>query len=251
MNADEEATFILKLKEALQTDDIAKQVLSSLQPVIKKLEDAITGLSAINSALRKQVAERDENISRLQQHVDQLEVRSDDLEQQGRKGSIRVFGQPEEEEGRLEDKIIRICNVNLKLQPPMVPEEIEVIHRVGRPQSQQQAPEDASNGPPKPRPVLAKLNSRRTKGRIMEECKLLKDNPYQYTINNNIYSKAIYISDDLTKRRANLAYQARLLKRNNAIKDTWFSNCKILIKNNHNRISQVNSPQDLQVFCIG
>ena len=85
----------------------------------------------------------------------------------------------------------------------------------------------------------------------MEECKLLKDNPYQYTINNNIYSKAIYISDGLTKRRANLAYQARLLKRNNAIKDTWVSNGKILIKNNHNRISQVNSPQNLQVFRIG
>ena len=72
MNADEEATFILKFKETLQTDDIAKQVLSSLQPVIKKLEDAITGLSTTNSALRKQVAERDKNISRLQQHVDQL-----------------------------------------------------------------------------------------------------------------------------------------------------------------------------------
>ena len=128
----------------------------------------------------------------------------------------------------------------------MVPEEIEVVHRVGRPPSQQPPPEDASNGPP----VLVKLNSRRTKGRIMEECKLLKDNPYQYNINNNIYSKAIYISDDLIKRRANLAYQARLLKRNNAVKDNWVSNCKILIKNNHNRISQVNSPQDLQVFRI-
>ena len=37
MNADEEATFILKLKEALQTNDIAKPVLTSLQPAIKKL----------------------------------------------------------------------------------------------------------------------------------------------------------------------------------------------------------------------
>ena len=248
MSADEEATFILKLKEALQTDDIAKQVLSSLQPVIKKLEDAITGLNATNSALRKQVAEQDETISRLQHRVDELEIRCDDLEQQGRKGSIRVFGLPKEEEGRLEDKILRICNENLKLRPPVVPEEI--VHRVGRPPSQRPVPDD-SREPPKPRPVLVKLSSRRTKGRIMEECKLLKDNPYTYTIDKNIFSKAIYIGDDLTKRRANLAYQARLLKRNNAIKDTWVSNCKILVKNKHNRISQVNSLQDLQVFRSG
>ena len=235
MNADEEATFILKLKEALQPDDIAKQVLSSLQPVINKLEDAITRLSATNSALRKQVAERDETISRLQHRVDELEVRCDDLEQKGRKCSIRVFGLPEEEEGRLEDKILRICNENLKLRPPVVPEEIEVVP----------VPEDDSREPPKPRPVLVKLSSRRTKAQIMEECKLLKDNPYTYTMDNNIFSKAIYIGDDLTKRRANLAYQARLFKRNNAIKDTWVSNCKILVKNKHNRISQVNSLQDL------
>ena len=183
--------------------------------------------------------------------MDELEVRCDDLEQQGRKGSIRVFGLPEEEEGRLEDKILRICNENLKLRPPVVPEEIEVVHRVGRPPSQQPVPEDDSREPSKPRPILVKLSSRRTKGRIMEECKLLKDNPYRYTMDNNIFSKAIYIGDDLTKRRANLAYQARLLKRNNAIKDTWVSNCKILVKNKHNRISQVNSLQDLQAFRSG
>ena len=257
MNNEEETTFILRLKEALRTDDIAQQVLVSLQPVIKSLEDAISNLSATNSALRKQVADRDEAIAKLQHRVDDLEIRCDDLEQQGRKGSIRVFGMPEKEEGPLEDKLIRLCNVNLKLQPPIVPEDIEVAHRVGRPPLQQRGDSDGdgdvqdTSSPPKPRPVLVKLSSRRTKGRIMEVCKRLKNNPYEYTVDDETHTAKIYIGDDLTKRRAKLAYQARTLRNDNLIKDTWISNCKILVKDNFNRITQVNYPHDLQKFRTG
>ena len=37
------------------------------------------------------------------------------------------------------------------------------------------------------------LSSHCTKGRIMEECKLLKDNPCTYTMGNIIFSTAIYV----------------------------------------------------------
>ena len=71
----------------------------------------------------------------------------------------------------------------------------------------------------------------------------MKDNPFQLPDGSEV---PIYISDDLTKRRANLAFEARKLKRANHIQDTWITNCKIIVKDNYNRISLISSLQDLQ-----
>ena len=57
----------------------------------------------------------------------------------------------------------------------------------------------------------------------------LKDNSYQKQDGS---TSAVYISDDLTKRRANLAFQARKLKRDKRILDTWVTNRKVLVKDN-------------------
>ena len=56
----------------------------------------------------------------------------------------------------------------------------------------------------------------------------------------------IYMSDDLTKRRATLAYRARMARRNKEIQETWVIDCKIMIKNNYGRISQISSEADLR-----
>ena len=58
----------------------------------------------------------------------------------------------------------------------------------------------------------------------------------------------ISISDDLTKRRAYLAWQARQLKFGRLINDTWTYDSKILIKDKYGRITQVNIQQDISKF---
>ena len=56
----------------------------------------------------------------------------------------------------------------------------------------------------------------------------------------------IYMSDGLTKRRATLAYRERMARRNKEIQETWVIDCKIIIKNNYGRISQISSEADLR-----
>ena len=72
-----------------------------------------------------------------------------------------------------------------------------------------------------------------------------KDSPCEHS---NGQSAPVYIQDDLTKRRANLAYMARQLKGSGTITDTWVSNCKVLAKDRYGRISLISSPLDLQKF---
>ena len=163
-------------------------------------------------------------------------------------GNHVVYRQTDGQTDRRTDGRTRVKR-HLELDPPITIEDIEVTHRLGKPpqtnQDGQEASEDGSRQPPKPRPVIVKLASRRTKNAIMEERKKLKDNPYKCA---NETTATVYIGDDLTKRRANLAFQARQLRKNKLIYDTWVTNCKIVVKDNYNRISLIQSEEDIKKF---
>ena len=62
----------------------------------------------------------------------------------------------------------------------------------------------------------------------------------------NEYPLPIYFGDDLTKKRANLAFTARKSKTAGLIEGTWVSVCKILIKDHHQRFYEIKTPADLK-----
>ena len=267
----EDTGFTLHLVQALKDPQVAAQFRNAMAPLITPLHDALQQNTAQIGILRAQLAERDDTIQNLQSHVQALEIKIDDLEQHGRKGSIRVFGLPEDSPGTLEDKLLSLFNDNVKVVPPLTLNDIEVAHRLGKPphspptqtppvprrddgvdgedgDSQADAVQQSATpavSPKKHRSVIVKFESRRTKALVMDNRKNLKDNPFEY---QNGSTAKIYISDDLTKRRAQLAFQARNLKRQNAILDTWIFEGRILIKDKHRKISQVNSQEDLRKF---
>ena len=174
----------------------------------------------------------------------------------------------------------------MQLDPPITINDLEVTHRVGKPSlpsdqidqpakaAQPVSPEVAaeapvdnaehpgdvtlnsdepsSRGDPQirsrrllPQPILVKFVSRRVKAGVMISRKHLKG---KKLCDSTGHETSIYIQDDLTQRRANLAYQARQLKNNNRITDTWVSYGKIMIKDCHNHISVINCSQDLSEF---
>ena len=60
--------------------------------------------------------------------------------------------------------------------------------------------------------------------------------------------KRIYINEDLTKFRANLARDARALRNSGVINDTWTQYGKIIVKDKQNRISVIHDKSKLQAF---
>ena len=92
------------------------------------------------------------------------------------------------------------------------------------------------------RPILVKFLSRRIKMKVMALTARKNLRTYKKK------SGAIYVSDDLTRRRARLAFEARNLKRQGLIKDTWIHDSNILIKDIYGRISAINSERDLSKF---
>ena len=96
----------------------------------------------------------------------------------------------------------------------------------------------------KPRAIIAKLLSRRTKTRIIDNSKKLKQ---YYQSNRNL--PHIYIADDLTKKNGNLAFQARRLKTLKHISDTFVTNSKVFIKDDHGHIKQITSQMDIDRYA--
>ena len=267
------------LGEALDDDAIIKKT-----PLLKPLSDALTQANATIASLCKRIDEKDNAIANMEQQVRDLDIRVDDLEQQGRRGSMRVFGIPEDTPGSVDLKILTLCNKQMKVSSPITLEDLQVVHRLGKPlpgragssdvpdavtlvptpgstptdadlQSEVPVSGDAvqiaplsdqvSPSPTTSRPVLVKFASRRTKARVMSCKKELKSNPCKRPDGT---PSSVYMNDDLTERRAGFTYRARLLKRDGAIADTRTFDSRVVVKDNHNRIYLIMKEEDLRKY---
>ena len=202
--------------------------------------------------LKGELKTRDDTIHSLQSEVTELQTRVEDLEQHGHRDSVQVFGIPEDESGSTDDKVLRLFNKRLKLDPPLDLDDIAISHRVGQPKEPAagDAARDGDDEPEPPRALLVKFVSRSTRERVMGTRKKLKE-PVSPQVEDNTEDADIptwtkvFITDDLTKARAKLAYQARVLKRNRSILDTWVINCKIMAKDKFGRISKIKSTDEI------
>ena len=151
--------FKEQLLSALEQQDIVQrfflifenQLKTHLDPFTKKLTDAIQSLTQTVTQLKGEIKSRDNTIRTLQSEVTQLQTRVEDLEQHGRRDSLRFFGIPEDEPGNTNDKVIKLCNKRLKLSPHLSKDGIAVSHRVGPPK--QPTPNELdTNAEPEPPP---------------------------------------------------------------------------------------------------
>ena len=92
----------------------------------------------------------------------------------------------------------------------------------------------------RPRQILVKFATRDVRERVFKARTALK------AVNKeNEEMPNIYINDDLTQLRAGLARDARSLKTNNKINDTWTIYGKVMIKDNHGHVKTITKPDDL------
>ena len=253
------AEFTSSFLSCLEDSAVAERMQLIFEPVFKAHLDPISGkmaesikmLTQTVEALKKECDTKDRVIHKLNQDVIHLQSRVDNLEQHGRKDSVRIFGLSETTPGTTDQKVLRLCNKRMKLQPPLTLDEIAISHRVGK------VNEPAEDGTPgAPRALLVKFATRRSKNRVISARKKLKPTNEQEEGQTEEHNgddedlfadgRKIYIGDDLTKTRAYLAFRARQAKRNHQISDTWVIDCKVMIKDNFSRISQVTSLHELE-----
>lgn len=157
----------------------------------------------------------------LERRLDRATAAIDELEQYGRRNALRVSNEwPEVENENTDLLILSMANDQLGVQ--LEPTDISRSHRVG------------SSFAKKPRPVLVKFTSYRARERVFRARTKLKNS-----------GTNIFINEDLTKTRGQLAYNARKLKKDKAILDTWTYDCRVFVKNRAGVTRVVNNDYDL------
>ena len=132
-------------------------------------------------------------------------------EQYSRKNNLRSFGLEEEDRENLEEKFI--TSVRDHLKEDITSEEIEIIHRIG-PKKSGEGGDQGSRREGKPRPVIVKFHSNKSKMKILLKRKLLK-------------GKGVVISEDMAD---DIAKRLKELKRKRSVESSWFCNGKIKYK---------------------
>ena len=153
-----------------------------------------------------------------------LKVSLDELEQYGRRNSVRMWSKSEEKTGENTDQIV--LEHAQKIGASIAAGDISRSHRVGRPRTGTT------------RAIIVKFVS--------------------YNKRREFYSKRkndqdVFISEDLTKRRSELLYKARLLRKSKQISQCWSADGRILVRgppasDRLGVIKKINFEQDLSQF---
>ena len=131
--------------------------LASLEAQIEKFKDEIEVLKTKNMELESNVDSFSESVANNFDHGRDLQFLVDRQEQYSRKNSIRIKGVMEEDGENIES--IMLLTLKNEIDVEINPEEIEIVHRVGR----------AYDG--NPRSILVKFLSHKSKEKVMRRKK--------------------------------------------------------------------------------
>ena len=205
-----------------QIDDIVQQTLQ--KQVAELVNSIVTGvLEGLNV---KVVALEKENVD-LKKRVKYLEDSADQAEQYSRRNCLCISGLPEDDPAseNTDDIVLKLAeaiHVDLSLN------DIDRSHRLGKPDSQH-------NVNQKPRDIVVKFATYRSRAKFYKARVLTKDRGY----------KGVYINEHLTRRRNNLFYQARRLVKSKHLQSAWSFDGALFVKHFDDSIHRINSESDL------
>ena len=246
-----DSEFALSVIEAFKDQEVIRGLQSAITIDYDKIVDLVVAhFEPRFKAMEKRLLDKEKEIEHLEVRIDELENRADDLEQYSRRSTIRITGVPEKPNEDIVQVTQQVLS-KMSLSPT-----INRCHRVGpfpktaststssgsrSPSSSVAAPLSSppagNSSTPQPRSILCQFVTYADKAAVMTNRHLLRD---QLT--------SVFINEDLTRKRSNLLYKCRALKRQNKIKDCWSFDGRITVKDNNSVIVPVRKLSDIQRF---
>jgi exosome complex exonuclease DIS3/RRP44 len=230
------AVLASDVKEALTDPDVLRIIASAVASKLTgTLQTEIDGL-------RKQLADKEKEIAALRNNVDSLE-------QYSRRNCLRIGPIPE---SSTEDTDAIVFKVAESAGVTLPDDAIDRSHRVGKKPSTTETHS---------RSILVKFTSYKHKDALVKNRKKLSavdgaelfpsDDwpPLPATSNSDRPPKhRIFLNEDLTRARSQVAARARQLKRDKKIDDTWVKDGAIFVKCGDTRLTFTSIP-DLEQFA--
>ena len=227
----------------LSDDDILRIAQKVQELMSKDIEKVVEKKVALEVAsLQKEMDKLTKTLAKVQKELKEVKIHNDDLEQYSRRSCLRISGiaenEPEDTTKIVLDLAAR-CGANIRM------DDIDRSHRVGRPNTQTIGDDDMTDmtegtrEPTRAREIIVKF---RTHGARLQ---LLKGRAFFRDRNENIF-----INEDLTKTRKNLAYTCRKLKKDlhSSIVKTWVYNGNVYIQDSDENKVLVSCSDDLDPY---
>lgn len=228
-------TQIPVMTNVLSENDVLRVAMKVKAIMVEEIETLVTlKVNEATAQLKHDVDFLKDENSKLKADIKKLEntckSNIDDLEQYSRRSCLRISG-IKEEEGENTDEIV--LDLARRVSADIRPEDVDRSHRVGRPREVNQN----TNAVPRPREIIVKLANYRARMQLLKGRAFLRSTKAR-----------IFINEDLTSARKEIAYECRGLKRDNKIKKMWTYNGNIFIKDNNDIKKQISSVSELDVY---
>ena len=256
--------FLNVLSNGLVVKKLQEVIVSPLEVDIKNLKDSNKKLLKEIESLHNKDTELRQKVSRLEEKLDakdkdllalrnknaELDKKLDDQEQYSRRNTLRLQGLPELKD---EDLPIRFRHLAMtRLNTEMEALDIDSIHRVG--DKKQNAPRDIliKFTTHQARRVIFKArNDLRKPGKTPQEFDPeieTEDSQDDQLYEADINQRGIFINEDLTRKRSNLLWKARQMKKEKKINDCWSYDGKVMVKTLANKIELISSAEDFNSY---
>lgn len=215
----------LKLVELLTDETVIGKLRSALYPQV--LADKIDTLTAKISNLHERLEKKDQYIETLEKRLAAVEANNDRLEQYSRRCNVRIQGIEEIDSEDITAKVMAIVNDTMALTPPVTNNDIVTSHRLG--------PKPAAGE--RPRSVIVQFTCARLRDAVLRSRQKLRS-----------HGSVVFVNEDLTKHRAQLASKTRRLKKEHKISDCWTYNGRVMVKSVSNDVREVHTDAELSKY---
>ena len=206
----------LQVKNVLQ-DEIERMVTLKVQQATEYLNAEISDLKQSNSELKNE--------------LDDLKSKTDELEQYSRRSCVRISGVREAENENINEIVLGISS---RIGANIAPSDIDRLHRVGR-----KVGRGENQGARRMRDIIVKFTNYGARLAFLKGRKSLREQ-----------NASVFINEDLTSARMELAFECRNLKRTKIIKKVWTYNGNVFIEDNNDTRVKVVKMSDLAVYRV-
>lgn len=206
----------LQVKNVLQ-DEIERMVTLKVQQATEHLNAEISVLKQSNSELKNE--------------LDDLKSKTDELEQYSRRSCVRISGVREAENENINEIVMGISR---RIGANIAPSDIDRLHRVGR-----KVGRGEHQGARRTRDIIVKFTNYGARLAFLKGRKTLREQ-----------NASVFINEDLTSARMELAFECRNLKRAKIIKKVWTYNGNVFIEDNNDTRVKVVKMSDLAVYRV-
>lgn len=212
---------IVQMAMQEQMRAMVKEIVSG---VTESFHRKIDDLEEANGQLKEAVTMLNQRVEELNRKVEKLEIGKDESEQYSRRNSIRISGLASVQNEDTDKLVLEIATA---IKADITLSDIDRSHRVGKP------------GQSNNRDLLIKFATYRARDKFIRARRNLKD--------HDRFGR-IFINEDLTKRKSDLLYKARQLKKRNAVNQAWSWDGRIFVKDKRDERFLIASETDFEQF---